>query len=85
MKSGVSDLESAEELLVSMKRRAINWALITCAILLVIYFVAPGFSTVAITLGAIFLFWLLVTSINGISFLKRYIREELTNKTSDPD
>ena len=76
--AGITTRSQAETVLQGMRKRAIvillSVALITIAA--VLFF--PSASMLIIVLAVILLFWLLVTTLNGFSLVKRYMKDDLS-------
>ncbi|WP_260292852.1 hypothetical protein [Sedimenticola hydrogenitrophicus] len=77
LEAGVNTRAAAESVLRDLIRRAVVVTLITAAVLLVL----PQMGAAALMLAFVILFWLLATTINGYSLVRRFIREELSGPT----
>ncbi len=76
--AGVTTLSQAETVLLGMRKRAIFILLLVALITGIAVLFFPAVSTLIIVLALIVLFWLLVTTLNGFSFVKRYMKDELS-------
>ncbi len=78
IEAGVGTRAAAESVLKDMLRRAVVITLLVILVTMVVSLSLPQWRSAALTLAFIILFWLLVTTMNGYSLVRRYIREELS-------
>ena len=78
LEAGVTTRAQAEDVLRGMRKRALIILLIVCAVSAVVALLFPSFSALVIVLAVIILFWLLVTTLNGFSYVKYFIKDELS-------
>lgn len=78
--AGVSTPAEGESVLSGMLRRAGVIALLVVLITAVVWLLFPQWLAATLVLGAIILLWLLVTTLNGYSLVRRYIRDELSSE-----
>ncbi|TVO77687.1 hypothetical protein [Sedimenticola selenatireducens] len=78
IEAGVTTRAQAEGVMQGMRKRAIVILLLVGFITIVAVFFFPSISALVIVLAVIILFWLLVTTLNGFNFVKRYVKDELS-------
>jgi Flp pilus assembly protein TadB len=78
IEAGVTTRAQAEGVMQGMRKRAIVILLLVSLIALISVLFFPSISALVLVLAVIILFWLLVTTLNGFSFVKRYVKDELS-------
>ncbi len=78
IEAGVGTRAAAESVLKSMLQRALVITLLVTLVTAAVVLFLPQMRAAALILAFIVLFWLLVTTMNGYSFVRRYIKEELS-------
>lgn len=76
-KAGLTNRADAEALLVTLRRRGIWGLAFIVPITLLLALLLPELRLFVLVCGALLIFWLSKTSLNGQEYVKRYIREEL--------
>ncbi|AKH19241.1 hypothetical protein [Sedimenticola thiotaurini] len=80
--AGVSTPAQGDAVLKGMLRRAAVVTLLVVLITVVVAFLFPKLMAAVLVLAVIILFWLLVTTLNGYSLVRRYIQDELSKDRS---
>ncbi|MCW8890363.1 MAG: hypothetical protein OQL20_06880 [Sedimenticola sp.] len=76
--AGITTLSQAETVLQGMRKRAVFLLLLVLFLTALGVLFFPAASTLILVLSVILLFWLLVTTLNGFSLVKRYMKDELS-------
>lgn len=76
--AGVDTPDAAEAILKNMLRRSAVITLLVVLVTAAVVLALPSIRATALVLAFIVLFWLLVTTLNGYSLVRRYIRNELS-------
>lgn len=76
--AGVDTRAAAESVLKEMLRRSAVITLLVVLVTATLVFFLPQFKATVLMLAFLVLFWLLVTTLNGYSLVRRYIREALS-------
>lgn len=76
-KAGLNNRADAQALLEKIRWRGIWGLAITIPVTLLLALALPELRLFVVACGALLVFWLSKTSLNGRDYVKRYIREEL--------
>jgi hypothetical protein len=80
--SGINTTTQALEVIVQSKKRAVNYAMIVVAGLLLVTLFAPNLTPITLSLGLFFIVWIATSAVNGQRYIQRYIDEELKTETN---
>jgi len=78
IEAGVGTRAAAESVLKNMLQRAVVITLLVMLVTAALVLFLPQMRAAVLILAFIVLFWLLVTTLNGYSFVRRYIKEDLS-------
>jgi Flp pilus assembly protein TadB len=81
LEAGVNTRAAAESVLRNLIRRAVVVTLVVALITAAVLLVLPEMGAAALMLAFVILFWLLATTVNGYSLVRRFIREEFSDPT----
>ena len=76
--AGVTTRNGAEAVLSSLVKRAVIIFLVVVLITAAVVLFVPQIKAIVFVLAFITLLWVLVTTLNGYSLVKRYIKDELS-------
>jgi Flp pilus assembly protein TadB len=81
LEAGVNTRAAAESVLRNLIRRAVVVTLLMTLITGAVLLLLPEMGAAALMLAFVILFWLLATTVNGYSLVRRFIREEFSDPT----